>query len=142
MKGPQLRSLRPFHVKRSSLRVLCFFRFFRSGGRRCRDDVLPLLETPEHDQGHDVRDAVDAVLSGDASRITYNHIKVSRAVLAMMNTLVLLGEGDDEDFDSSAFIESILEILCDNKTPEYSGWTVSTKIDQSADTLTITVSSK
>jgi hypothetical protein len=89
-----------------------------------------------------VRDAVDAVMSGDASRITYNHIRVSRAVLAMMNTLVLLGEGADEDFDSSAFIESILEILCDNKTPEYSGWTVSTKIDQSADTLTITVRSK
>lgn len=87
------------------------------------------------------RNAIATVLTGDSSKITLGHLKVSKAISPLMSIDVLLG-GNEDDFNSDAFVDKILGIICDGKTAEYNGWTVSATVDQDSDSITILVISK
>ncbi len=85
--------------------------------------------------------AIAAILTGDASKITMGQVMVANAISPLMNIDVLLG-GDKDDFNSDAFVGKILGIICDGKTAEYDGWAVSAEVDQDSDNITISVVSK
>ena len=87
------------------------------------------------------RKAVDAVMAGDPDKITFGQWKAAKAIAPLMSIDVLLG-GDKGNFNSNAFIEKLLGVICDGKTVEYDGWAVSAKADQDSDSITISVVSK
>lgn len=88
-----------------------------------------------------IREAVEAIMDGDASQITMGQLMVSKAVLPVMSIDVLLGE-EEENFSSDAFLEKIIGIICDGNMVEYDGWNVSTSVDVSNDSITIYAVSK
>ncbi len=61
--------------------------------------------------------AIYNILSGDTSKITGGQVKVSRAFTPVFCAATLFGQ--DESFDASTFIESVLSIVCDGKTVDY-----------------------
>lgn len=88
-----------------------------------------------------IREAVEAIMDGDASQITMGQLMVSKAVLPVMSIDVLLGE-EEENFSSDDFLEKIIGIICDGNMVEYDGWNVSTSVDVSNDSITIYAVSK
>ena len=87
------------------------------------------------------REAIEAVLTGDTSQITFGQIKVCKAIAPLMSIEALLS-GVDDNFSSNAFIKKILSITCDGKTVEYDGWAVSVEVDHDNDSIIIKVVSK
>lgn len=61
--------------------------------------------------------AIYNILSGDISKITGGQVKVSRAFTPVICAAALFEQ--DESFDASTFIESVLSIVCDGKTVDY-----------------------
>ena len=84
--------------------------------------------------------AVNTMLS-NPSGITFGQLKVCNAVLAMMSISQLLNKSEG-DFNSDAYVEEILSIVCEGNTKQYGGWSVSAVIDQAADSITFKVTSK
>ncbi|MGM9601984.1 MAG: hypothetical protein ACI3W5_10470 [Faecousia sp.] len=87
------------------------------------------------------RKAIEAVAAGDMQTVTIGQVKVSKAFAALMAIDTLL-EKEEGDFNSNAFVEKILAIACDGKSQQYDGWTVSAKVDQESDSMTIYVKAK
>ncbi len=84
--------------------------------------------------------AVNTLLQ-DSSKITFGQLKVCNAFNATMNVVALFTE-DDGNFNSDAFINEILEIICDGQSKTYGDWTVSATIDTANDSITISAKSK
>lgn len=87
------------------------------------------------------QEAIAAILSGDTSVITIGHIKVSKAISALMAVDLLLSGEDEGSFDSSAYVNTLLGIICDGKSQNYGNWTVSVTVNKEADSITIKVAS-
>ncbi len=88
------------------------------------------------------RNAINTVLGGDTSKITIGQLKVAKAVSPIMSIITLLDSGKEGDFNTEAFTESLLDIMCDGKVAQYNGWEVSAQIDQTSDSIIISVVSK
>ena len=83
------------------------------------------------------RKAVTTLLSNPGN-ITYGELMVCSAFQAAMQIIgIFYG---DENFDSSAYTEEILSIICDGTEKTYNGWTVSAEVDQAADSITVKAS--
>ena len=87
------------------------------------------------------RDAINAILSGDTANTTYGQYKVCKGFLPLMSIEVLFG-GNEKNFNSGAFIEKLLGIVCDGNSAQYDGWVVTAKVDQGSDSITISVNSQ
>lgn len=81
------------------------------------------------------------ILLEDSSKLTFGQLKVCNAFSATMSVVAMFTE-DDGDFNSDAFIDEILGIVCDGNSKSYGDWTVSATIDQDADSITINATSK
>lgn len=86
------------------------------------------------------REAVNTLLT-DSSKITYGELKVCNAFSATSN-VVSLFTNDDSEFDSNAYTDEILSIICDASTKTYGDWKVSATIDKDADSITIVATRK
>lgn len=71
----------------------------------------------------------------NSSNITIGELKALKVFMATMNVDAIFDE--HEDFETSAYIEEMLEIICDGKTKTINGWTISASINQTADSITI-----
>lgn len=84
--------------------------------------------------------AINTLLS-NPSNITFGQLKVCNAVSAMMSISQLLNKSEG-DFNSDAYIEEILSVVCEGKTKQYGAWSVSAVVDQAADSITFKATSK
>ena len=85
--------------------------------------------------------ALERMLSGDTANLMYGQYKVCKSVLATM-CIVSLFRDDEENFNVEDYLDEIFSIICDGKSAEYNGWTVSPELDSDNDVVTITVTSK
>lgn len=93
------------------------------------------LDTEKLSDAAYCKTAIYNILSGDTSKITGGQVKVSRAFTPVICAATLFEQ--DESFDASAFIESVLSIVCDGKTVDYDGWKLSAQIDWSSGSITV-----
>lgn len=57
---------------------------------------------------------------------------------AFCETMIIVGLFyNTENFDSGAYIEELLSILCDGRKKTYNGWTISATINETANNVTI-----
>lgn len=87
------------------------------------------------------REAVDALLSGKVSEMTFGQFKVSKAFSPLVCIEALL-TGESDDFDANTMTDKLLGVICDGKTAEYDNWKLSAVVDQENDSMTISVVSK
>ena len=81
-----------------------------------------------------VRGAVEVLMSKPGN-ITYNELKVCNAFNATAQVVGIFYE--DENFDSNAFTEEILNIVCSGSTRNYAGWAISASADTASDSIII-----
>lgn len=84
------------------------------------------------------REAIE-VIRIDSMQATYSQIEVGRAFIAVMIIYNILNERDFDDVLPDEFVDEAISILCDGREAEYNGWTISTTIDSSYDTITFNV---
>ena len=66
--------------------------------------------------------AVNTLLT-DPTKITYGELKVCNAFSAASSVVGLFA--DDGEFDTNAYVEEIINIICDGSTKTYGDWKVS-----------------
>ena len=81
-----------------------------------------------------VRGAVNTLLT-NPGKVTLGELKVCSAFNGAMQVVSIFYEG--ENFDSSAYTEEILGIICDGSSKTYDDWTVSATVNTDADSITI-----
>lgn len=82
--------------------------------------------------------AISLLASGNTGKMTFGHFKVLNAVLPLLQIDVLLGGNKKIEY-VDVMVDKVLGIICDGKTENYGGWTVSAVVDQDADSITIKV---
>ena len=68
-------------------------------------------------------------------KLTYGEFKACKAFNDTMKVTGIFYETENADADS--YVDEILSIICDGSAKTYGNWTISTIIDQTADTITI-----
>ena len=86
------------------------------------------------------RKAVTTLLT-DSSKVTYGQFKACNAFIAVMNSVSLVSESDDEEFNANDYIEEILSIICDGTSKTYGNWTISATVNTAADSITVSATS-
>ncbi|MBR2465332.1 MAG: hypothetical protein IKB38_00155 [Clostridia bacterium] len=79
------------------------------------------------------RTAATTILN-NPGKITYEQLKVCKAFNA---TMKIIGIFYNNVVVAGDYIEDILNIICDENTKTYEGWTISASVDQTADSITI-----
>ncbi len=83
--------------------------------------------------------AIEKLLNGSTGDTTLGELQVAQVIMAVIETVNFLDTETDEEFDADAFVEELLDITCDGKVFEYSGWTVRVEINEANNSATIIV---
>ena len=86
-------------------------------------------------------EAIALLSSGNTSQITPNQLYVCNAFLDLMCIDGLFRDNEDE-FNTLEYIEKLLDVICDGKTLEYDGWSISTDVNQNSESIKISVVQK
>ena len=86
-------------------------------------------------------EAIALLSSGNTSEMSPNHLYVCNAFLDLMCIDGLFRDNEDE-FDTLEYVEELLDVICDGKTLQYDGWSISTDVNQDSDSITISVVQK
>lgn len=70
--------------------------------------------------------------------MVYGQFKVMNGFGIMMDVFGLIDTTPEGEFDTEAFVNEILDVICDGKAHSEAGWTITAKVDENNDTLTIT----
>lgn len=70
--------------------------------------------------------------------MVYGQFKVMNGFGIMMDVFGLIDTTPEGEFDTEAFVNEILDVICDGKAHSEAGWTITAKVDEANDTLTIT----
>ena len=70
--------------------------------------------------------------------MVYGQFKVMNGFGIMMDVFGLIDTTPEGEFDTEAFVNEILDVICDGKAHSEAGWTITAKVDETNDTLTIT----
>lgn len=70
--------------------------------------------------------------------MVYGQFKVMTGFGVMMDVFGLIDTTPEGEFDAEAFVNEILDVICDGKAHSEAGWTITAKVDEANDTLTIT----
>ena len=84
-----------------------------------------------------VKEAYDLIMN-DPGKSTFGHYKVLTGFGPVMGGLGLIDTTKDGEFSESAFIDEVLDIVCDGKAHTEAGWAITAKVDIENDTITIT----
>ena len=84
-----------------------------------------------------VKDAIVLLMTKPGDMV-YGQFKVTRGFSVVMDVLALLDTTPEGSFDMDTFVDEILDVMCDGKPHNEAGWTITTKVDEANDTLTIT----
>ena len=68
----------------------------------------------------------------------YEQFKVMTGFGVMMDVFGLIDTTPEGEFDTSAFVNELLDVICDGKAHSEAGWTITAKVDKENDTLIIT----
>lgn len=68
----------------------------------------------------------------------YGQFKVMTGFGAVMSVIGLIDTTPEGEFNTEAFANEILDVICDGKAHSEAGWTITAKVDEANDTLTIT----
>ena len=78
------------------------------------------------------RNAINHLLQGVARPQEY---QVCMGILPVMQVISIFDKTSQE---TDAFYEKVLSVICDGKVLEYDGWSISSSVNQSTDSITIT----
>lgn len=70
--------------------------------------------------------------------MVYGQFKVMNGFGIMMDVFGLIDTTPEGEFDTEAFVNEILDVICDGKAHSEAGWTITATVDENNDTLTIT----
>lgn len=70
--------------------------------------------------------------------MTYGQFKVMTGFGVVMSVMDLIDTTPEGEFNTEAFVNEILDVICDGKAHSEAGWTITTKVDEDNDTLTLT----
>lgn len=71
-------------------------------------------------------------------KTTYGHYQVLRGFGPVMAVLGMIDTTPSGSFDNDAFIGELLDVICDGKAHSEAGWTITAKVDEQNNTITIT----
>ena len=57
---------------------------------------------------------------------------------AVMSVIGLIDTTPEGEFNTEAFVNELLDVICDGKAHSEAGWTITAKVDKENDTITIT----
>ena len=86
------------------------------------------------------KNAVNTMLN-NSSQLTFGEYKVCKAFGAVMAIAEIFIE-DLDNYDANALIDELLGIICNGKSQEYNGWTISASVDQKSNSITVYATSK
>lgn len=84
-----------------------------------------------------VKEAYELTMS-NPGKMVYGQFLTMNGFHPAMSVLGLIDTTPDGSFDAEAFIEEILDVICDGKAHTEAGWTITAKVSTENDTLTIT----
>lgn len=70
--------------------------------------------------------------------MVYGQFKVMNGFGIMMDVFGLIDTTPEGEFNTEAFVNEILDVICDGKAHSEAGWTITAKVDKENDTITIT----
>lgn len=74
----------------------------------------------------------------DPGKTTYGQYQVLSGFGPVMEILGMIDTTPSGSFSTEAFVDEILDVICDGKTHSEAGWTITVKVDAQNSTLTIT----
>ena len=84
-----------------------------------------------------VKEAYDLIMN-DPGKSTFGHYKALTGFGPVMEILGLIDTTKDGEFNESAFLDEVLDVVCDGKAHTEAGWTITAKVDTENDTIIIT----
>lgn len=70
--------------------------------------------------------------------MVYGQFKVMNGFGILMDVFGLIDTTPEGEFDTEAFVNELLDVICDGKAHSEAGWTITAKVDKENDTITIT----
>ena len=70
--------------------------------------------------------------------MVYGQFKVMTGFGAVMSVIGLIDTTPEGEFNTEAFVNELLDVICDGKAHSEAGWTITAKVDKENDTITIT----
>lgn len=70
--------------------------------------------------------------------MVYGQFMVMTGFGVMMDVFGLIDTTPKGEFDTEAFVNELLDVICDGKAHSEAGWTITAKVDKENDTITIT----
>lgn len=70
--------------------------------------------------------------------MVYGQFKVMTGLGVMMDIFGLIDTTPEGEFNTEAFVNELLDVICDGKAHSEAGWTITAKVDKENDALIIT----